>query len=545
MAIQNKIALETRFQLNNDPRNFRLQDISDYASEGIATSDVIGYFVIKDPNGDTVHSGNFGSPDIDLDVQDYIDTIALPTDANDEVLKGNYTIEYNIRVSGAVQPGDYVETFVYKFCYEDIEMDIDLTFDLICAKVTSTDNTSYPDEVTTTNRTHTVHPPAGLDPVEWPVQTVTTKNNIYSKDGNKIATKTWTGKVVNILELTYTDGLIVDVTVTGNSEREVVDDINLCNLQCNARALYERYFSALGSNTANADIIYRDQVAPTLFGSFMYTSNIQCGNFDKAEEYYQDVLKFTGSQPDCQCSDSDEPQIIEASCIGGGGSGQVYVVEACGTNNAITVTANTVGDTTTYTVCFNQDLFNKLNLLKNDTISSPDNSIIVTPVINGDDVDWQITVNPAASGASPVHSFTGIMEIDLDPTNPPTLGWDADYSDVVGNKLQEPAINNTNSTNPDWANLQNCFYLDDYVDQSGGEFPVPTMQIVETLNTKDQSQDPCRYLRTLFVQIVQIDEAQNRIYFQFLDRNYALQAVPGNVLSESYGKIRVAVKLNA
>lgn len=395
MAIENKISLETRFQLNNTPQNFRFQDTTDYASESIATSDVIGALKIVDPNGNTVHETVLPAFDIDVDAQDYIDSIELPTDSNGDVLKGNYSVIYTIRVSGAVQPGDYSSTFLYKFCYENVILDIDLTVELITAKLTSTDNTSYPQEVTNTTRTHTVHPPSGLDPLEWPVQTVSTKSNVYSKDGNKIATKTWTGKVVNILELTYTDSLIVDVTVSGDSERDIKDDINICSLQCNMRALIDRYYKAIGTDTVNADRIYKDQVAPASIGAFMYTSNIACGNFDKAEEYYQDVLRFTGSQPDCECADSEEPQIIFAAS--GGGGGNIYVVEACNTNNALSVNTTVLGDTTTYEICFNNTLFTKLSNLTETVVTSIDSSVTVTSSTVSGIKTYDLSVVAAAS----------------------------------------------------------------------------------------------------------------------------------------------------
>jgi hypothetical protein len=543
--IDNNVSIETRFQLDNSPKNFKITDNADYVGTyGIALADVEGVLKIVDPNGNTVHQTVFPAVDIDLDVSTFIDTIALPLDANNEVLKGNYTITYTVEVTGATDPGTYEKSFIYKYCYDGVDMDIDLTVDLICAQLTSTDNTSYPQEVTTTTRTHTVHPPSGLDATEWPVQTVSTQNNIYSKDGNKIATKTWTGKVVNILELTYSDGLIVDVTVTGNSERDIQDDINICNLQCNMRALVDRYYTALGTNTVNADEIYRDQLAPSLAGAFMYTSNIQCGNFDLAEKYYQDVLTFTGSQPDCACSDSDEPEIIFASCSGGG-SGQTYVVDACNTNNALTVTSNTIGDTTTFTVCFNQTLFDKLSALTETVIQSTDGSITITSNTVGYTTTWDIKTNTALPAASAVHSFSGIMDIDLFTNAIPTLAWDANYNTLVGNKLQLPTITNTNTVLADWNSLQNCFYLEGYVDQSGGEFPIPQMQVTYAFPAGADSFDPCFDVRDIFINIVEINETDNRIYFQFVDRANQLTPTGGGRLSLKVSKLRVSVIINA
>ena len=88
MAIQNKINLETRFQLNTSPNEIiRIKDTTDYNSEGIALADVVGALKITSPLGVVFHNTVLPAFDIDLNVQDYIDTIALPTDSNGDPLK--------------------------------------------------------------------------------------------------------------------------------------------------------------------------------------------------------------------------------------------------------------------------------------------------------------------------------------------------------------------------------------------------------------------------------------------------------------------------
>ena len=180
---------------------------------------------------------------------------------------------------------------------------------------------------------------------------------------------------------------IIDATVVGDTEKTIVDDVNICNLQCNMRALTARYAHALQYNPIDAKYIADDQLTPALINAFMYTSNIQCGNFENAEFYYNEVLKFTGSSPDCACIDGDTPTLITASG-GGGGSSNTYVVAVCGTNSALTVTPNTVGDETTYTVCFDDTVWTKINALTETIITSVDATVTVTPSLNGYTTTW-------------------------------------------------------------------------------------------------------------------------------------------------------------
>jgi len=537
MAIANKINLETRFQLNTTPDEIiRIKDTTDYASESIALSDVVGALKITSPLGSVFHNTVLPAFDIDLDVQDYIDTITLPTDSSGDVLKGVYVVEYSIKVTGAVQPGTYTDTFTYNYCYDEIIPNVGVGVNLINSTFTSTDNTSYPVELTSNTLTHTIFPPSSLDPVLFPPQVVSTVVNTYTG----ISTQTWTGKISNILELTFTaTGVysehIIDVTITGATEKNIKDDINICSLQCNMRALTARYASALSTNPIDAVRIQNDQVTPALLNSFMYTSNIKCGNFEKAEFYYNEVLKYTGSNPECACDDSEVPTLILASG-GGGGGNNTYVVDVCNTNSALSVTSNTVGDETTYTICFDDTLWVKINSLSETVITSVDSSITVVPVVSGDIITWDLSVS--SSPTLDIHSFSGIMDIDMTNTNtnpPSSILWRSGWSTVVGNKLQEPTIVNVNNTPSLWQSNSNEFYLEGYIDQSGGEFPKPQLQIAEDFYNKRNG---------LVINITKIDTSSNRIYFSFVYGSSALP-ISGSSISETWPFLTISVIINA
>ncbi len=537
MAIANKFNLETRFQLNTSPNQIiRIKDTTDYASESISLSDVVGSLKITSPLGSVIHNTILPSFDIDLDVQDYIDTILLPSDSNGDALKGVYTVEYSVKIDGSVQAGTYVSTFSYDFCYKQIVPSVGISVNLIDSTFTSTDTTSYPVELTSNTLTHTIYPPSSLDPVLFPSQVTSTTVNTYSG----ITTNTWTGKISNVLELTYPatgmfNEYVIDVTITGSEEKNIKDDINICNLQCNMRALTSRYASALASNPMDAVRIQNDQVTPALLNSFMYTSNIKCGNFEKAEFYYQEVLKYTGSNPDCACDSSETPTLITASGFSGGNS-NTYIVDVCSTNNALSVTSNTVGNETTYTVCFNDTVWTKINSLSETVITSADSSVVVTPTINGHTITWDLSVSSETSPSLDIHSFSGIIDIDMLPyTNPPSPIWRAGWSTVVGNKLQEPTIVNVNNTPSAWGSRGNEFYLEGYIDEAGGEFPKPQLQIVDDLSNRRND---------LAIIVTKIDTSANRIYFSFVYGGLGTP-ISGVALGETWQSLSISVIINA
>lgn len=541
MAIIDKMNLETRFQLNTTPNEIiKLTDTTDWASEGVDPADVTGAFVITSPIGTVFHITTLPAFDIDLSVQDYIDTIVLPTDSNGDVLKGVYTVDYSIAISDAVpRPVSYTKSFTYNYCYEAIDVKVGISVNLIDSKLTSTDNTSYPIQLTSSTRTHEIHPPAGLDATDYPVSTVSTITNIYSP----ITTKTWTGKVTNILTLTYSasDSFsqhIIEVTVTGNSEKDIKDDINICNLQCNMRSLTKRYSDALQYNPIDAVAIQQQQVVPAMINAFMYTSNIQCGNFDLAESYYQEVLKFTGSQPDCECSDSDTPTLIHSS--GGGGNGGTYVVGVCNTNSALSVTSATDGDETTYTVCFDNVIWEKITALTETNLTSIDGSVTIAAAING----YVKTYNLSVSTTSP-SIFSGIIDIDLsDKSVVPSMSFRSGWSTISGLNIIEPSIVNDNDASlASWIGSSNCFYLENYHNTEDGKKPKPLMQIVE-VTAIGSVIDPCKDPRSFTSEIAEIDIVRNRIYFNIKRFNNTFSS-SGSELYRDFDKISISVIINA
>ena len=118
---------------------------------------------------------------------------------------------------------------------------------------------------------------------------------------------------------------------------------------------------------------------------------------------------------------------------------------------------------------------------------------------------------------------------------PASIVWRTNWSTTVGNKLQEPSIVNVN-TGASWATMGNEFYLEDYIDQSGGEFPKPQMQVV------NNSDDP-RTGQLITVKIKELDTVNNRIHFVFLDQTHT--QLSGQALSELLNILSISVIINA
>lgn len=436
--IQDKIALEICFELNNDPKNFKLTDTTDYASEGIALTDVEGLFKITAPDGTIAYenagfaTNDFTSPDVDVDVSTLFDTVSLPLDSEDKVQLGDYVLEYKIEVIGGVQPGVYTKSFSVQNCHVDPIVDVDFETDCFNSKLTSTDNTDYSTELvpapTSIVRTHTAYSP----PTSGLGDTVTSNKILVA---SPISTKTWTLEVSSIVTWDYPDGLCIINTLEGDIEVEVTCDVSICDIFCCIDKLYKRYESKLGINSVLANEI-KDQLDIVALDLVLFENALKCGHNDKAQGYYDHILEISGCEPGCSCTDVDTVQVIPVCVVTG-----TAVVDACG-NGAISVTPNTVGDTTTYTVCFDQTLLDKLNALPDPadiitdfTITEPRKGVSAAPkALVGDavggysntfdlEVDrmgftegFEVTVQGPGGGALPGTNFGFGNTVNLDGT---------------------------------------------------------------------------------------------------------------------------------
>jgi len=390
--IQDKIALEICFELNNDPKNFKLTDTTDYASEGIALTDVEGLFKITAPDGTIAYenagfaTNDFTSPDVDVDVSTLFDTVSLPLDSKDEVQLGDYVLEYKIEVIGGVQPGVYTKSFSVQNCHVDPIVDVDFETDCFNSKLTSTDNTNYSTELvpspTSIVRTHTAYPP----PTSGLSDTVTPNKILVA---SPISTKTWTLEVSSVVRWDYPDGLCIINTLEGDIEAEVTCDISICDIFCCIDKLYKRYEAKLGINSVLASQI-KNQLDIVALDLVLFENALKCGHNDKAQVYYDHILAVSGCEPGCSCTDVDAVQVIPVCVVTG-----TAVVDACG-NGAITVTPNTVGSTTTYTVCFEQTLLDKLNASFNTTLTAGTDIVITPTVAPNGDIDY--VVNSTGGG---------------------------------------------------------------------------------------------------------------------------------------------------
>lgn len=519
--IQDVLSFATCFELNNDPKNVQVTDDTPYGAEGIALTDVEGFFVMKGPDSIDFHVGNIGSPDIDADVSLIFSGAILPLDTNGKVQRGTYTITYEITVSGAIQPGTYQVVKTYNFQYEAAIVRIDLIEDCRCSSLVSTDVTEY-GTPTIIARTHTVHPPTGADPT---FTDTVSSNAIITV--TPITNKTWSSEISSVVTYDFADDLCVIDTITGAEENTIECDISLCDIFCCVKTVADKYFTHLDRNEWEAANIKRDQFDPVMSLVVLHDFAIRCGQDKLATIYYNKILEISECTPDCSCTD-DKPTLIIPICAITGGAGGDTIVDVCG-NGAISLAINIVGDTTTYTLCFDQDLLDKLNALFNTTLTQGDGISIVPTIDPNGNIDYLITNTNQESDKSLL-----TLEIDFGTGLPVFTILN---ENIIGSKFDPAALDFKNSSNfSDWSKQNNEFEVKDFLVAAD-----PFNQVLDISSTIHVSSS----LVNLYGVIVttSITAGNGSIKFELVD-NLGMP-FSGSALNKKFDKVILTLNLNS
>lgn len=329
---------------------FILTDGSSYVANGIALADVIGYFVVDGPEGN-IHTGSFASPDITGSVSLVYSGIAIPKDADDNFIQGTYTFSYYVRVSGAVQPGDYEDTGNnFDFCPVHPPLStvaplraaapcIEVEVNCFCRQITAQDTTDYTG-ATTGDHEFTLYPPPSLGLPSYVTNALTLTYNFSYSGGYEI-------NVDAPLTYSYGDGQFsINTRVNGSVYKQVNCDIDLCALTTCYNTYRERTLTQAGQyggflNLPKADL---DKWLRITSAFMAFDNNMKCSNFTEADAIYDELKVLLACN--CECDD-DTPRLVNPYCSGNNSNSSITVVAA---GTGIDVNTTTVGDTTTYTV---------------------------------------------------------------------------------------------------------------------------------------------------------------------------------------------------
>lgn len=467
------ISFDTTFNLTTASPEVSFLDTTDWAGQGIATSDVRGVFKIVAPSGITVYN-NTDYTNSGCDIQTNVSlvsqqTIPLPLGGDGLVEAGNYVITYSVYDSNLLTYSTKVNTYTYE--YVTPEICISQTVDCISPLFTSTDITEYDVEGITPTKTitHTIYYPNGSSGAGSPLVAATAvlATGVFYNGVQ-------TSEIESSLTYVFSDGLIVLDQISGSKDIKV-DCTFICSIYCCIRALEQQVMAAKGVNDKVYNVLSNTFQQVMAFAALAKLA-IECGKSDDVNCYLNEIKDLANCTDDCSCS-GDEPDRVS----GLGGLITSTVVQSGGV--PIIVTPVVVGNVTTYTVSLSSSFVNTVNSLYNTellpgtyiysipnstagltktftinaegvTVTNGDNISITTTVTNETtdylvatdmitDQQWDVTVdNITGSPTSfvlPAISVTipsnGKYQLAFDATAVPATGGIFEYAFYVNSTL--------------------------------------------------------------------------------------------------------------
>lgn len=354
------LSFTTTFDLSLSPKQFIFEDTSNYAGQGIATTNVNGSFRITSPSGNVIYNNtSYTTGGCDIYINNDLEnqtTIQLPLGTDGLPEAGEYTILYTVYNSSAV--AYYTQTNTYTYGYVRPVVCIVQTVDCVSPLFTSADTTdySYGGITPTIVRQHTVTFPvgSGLSPE-------TTASATYTAGANEFANGTQTTSISTSLEYTFTDDLVVRDVVTAVKEI-LVDCTYICSIYCGLRSLEQQMVTAQTNNPVEY------QRLTMLFAQIMALVTltdqaIKCGKSSDVNGYLTYIMALGNFTGDC-CCEGDEPALVSGL---GGLISQAVVVSGDAT---IVVDPVVAGSTTTYTVTLSTVFIALVNSLYNTAITA-------------------------------------------------------------------------------------------------------------------------------------------------------------------------------
>jgi hypothetical protein len=205
-----------------------------------------------------------------------------------------------------------------QYNYEATPGCIVLTADCDKSELRSQDLTDYAqyDNGVPISRNHVLKYPVDLVPAQADIPS---ENEIISI--NPIYTNVWTATIAPIVEITGTDGLIVQDTLHATESIDVQCDVQWCAILTCLENIATNYEKAI-TNGSQSEIQRWEQSYDKIQGYYMlWRISRSCGDNEKAAEYYGKAVDEANAQDCCTPVDSkakSEPsKLIQAISTGG------------------------------------------------------------------------------------------------------------------------------------------------------------------------------------------------------------------------------------
>jgi hypothetical protein len=421
---------KTTLRIDLATPTIKFEDSSTYAAQGFTLADVRGCLRITGPAGVFYNNVDFvGSPDINGSVPTLSTEETLPTDVNGDVPKGQYIVEYTVKIGATTYP---TKTWTFNYSKEKPTVKIEHEVNLVTSALKSKDVTVYGSNESLA-RTHVVKYPSTISPPKSDVS-----SGLDTVEISPLYTKTFVTTISTDVTYLQADGLYIEMTVTGQDDVEVVWEKGLCCIKDCIKNLFDQWKAAMCNGPSLTATILQRKLTEMIGNFMLYTMYVQCGNFTEAQNIIATMKTAVSEMDCCGCDEdnSEDEDVVEITPLVGvptTSNGNSYNLTT--TNNGITVTPNVVGSTTTWQVSLDYNILiaNAKPLIEavataavkaGISVVGTTNQIVVTKTVGGSGEDvYTISISPNFSLDADKIEVTGVTSSCFTPATTTLKSW--------------------------------------------------------------------------------------------------------------------------
>tara|TARA_R110002020_G_scaffold142572_11_gene314797 strand:- start:6530 stop:8560 length:2031 start_codon:yes stop_codon:yes gene_type:complete len=299
------VTIRATFNLRDNANTLIIKDLTDYAAQNVATSDIKGVINITTSEGQYYNNQNFSNPDIVPGINTE-KSFSIPRDLQNSIITGDYTITYKAQDSSDSTIAS--STIELDFNHTTPSAIMNTSVDVYMPMLLAVDQTSYNTTVAPTlDRTLQLFYPASLD--KDPV--VTTENNVYTQEFYAMGLNSvqHQASLNSLLTYEYASYYWVTDSVVCVKNIDVVNPSDGCAVYDVIRNTYDQWQAYEGRDVKKSQeikAVFYEQI------SLLTTidTSIKCGYTKDVEEYAQKILELgNGVNPNCQ-TQPKTPQVV-------------------------------------------------------------------------------------------------------------------------------------------------------------------------------------------------------------------------------------------
>lgn len=520
------IDFDANFRYDLATKQLIVTDTTDYATAGVATSDVTVIIKAETAGGGIFYNNvNHAAPDIDPDVSlDSTIVIPLPLDGSALPVHDNYTVTLEWQdTTGVAYEVTKAKTFTLDYVSPTVELSMEV--DCLSPQLSTTDETNYTIDGIDPSITRAIaihYPPSVPTADVTGTGAVLTTSSFYTVADSTIE---HSSSLTSTLIYDFGGGFIVYDEVTGSEVIQVACEGDVCTIYCCFKTLYNKYIATKGKNNVLEQDAYYKMILASTLAQYAFTA-IRCGKSSDVSTYISTLLEIADCNAGCGCDDGT-PQLVTGLGVSA---------------SSITVTAGTgitvVAAAGNYTVSLSSTNIAKLAAMYNTVVAAGTNTSITSASVTAGGVT---TTTYTVNATDTVPDILLVeYRIEFSITNVPTIT--EVLSDLYGANLDISAlslVNDNNTSAGDWQSNLNSFTLSSFF--SGA----PTNYYPEIV-----SMEEVFYGRTIGVYApkqVNVDiyrKTPTNFRFRFTDA-YNGGNLLGREINNKITSIKLIIKINA